>query len=280
MDQFQKSNNPLVAFFRQPKIFIGLPSNGRFYPEGSLTIAETGEYPVYAMTAKDELLFKTPDALLNGSATVEVIKSCIPAIKDPWQMPSVDIDAILIAIRAATNGTDLEIESKCTACEEEAKYGINLIGLLGQMSAGDYESLLNSGDLKIKLKPLNYSDVNMGNLAQFNMQREILSLENISDDTERNEKSRLAMLNISKLNIEMMANSIEYILIPGNEQVTDKTFISEFLENCDRNVHDLLRTQIAKLRENTIMRPLKIKCIHCANEYEQALMLNVTDFFG
>ena len=273
-------NNPLRQFFRRPALYMSLPSKGKFYPEGSIEMTENEEFPVYPMTAIDEITSKTPDALFNGQAIVSIIKSCIPAIKDPWQMPSIDIDAILIAIRAATNGTDLEIESKCTACEEEAKYGVNLIGLLGQMSAGDYESLLNFGDLKIKLKPLNYTNVNMGNLAQFNMQREILGLENITDDTERNEKSRLTMLNISKLNIEMMANSIEYILIPSNEQVTDKTFISEFLENCDRNVHDLLRTQIAKLRENTIMKPQKIKCIHCANEYEQALMLNVTDFFG
>jgi hypothetical protein len=35
------------------------------------------------MTAKDELMFKTPDALLNGQSTVEVVKSCIPAIQDP-----------------------------------------------------------------------------------------------------------------------------------------------------------------------------------------------------
>ncbi len=273
-------NNPLRQFFRRPALYMSLPSKGKFYPEGSIEMTENEEFPVYPMTAIDEITSKTPDALFNGQAIVSIIKSCVPAIKDPWQMPNIDIDAVLIAIRAATSGTDLEIESKCTACEEESKYGVNLIGLLGQMSAGDYDSLLNSGDLKIKLKPLNYTDVNMGNLAQFNLQREILGLESITDDTERGEKSRLTMLKISTINVEMMANSIEYILIPSNEQVTDKTFITEFLENCDRNVHDLLRTQITKLRENTIMKPQKIKCIHCANEYEQALMLNVTDFFG
>ena len=273
-------NNPLRQFFRRPALYMSLPSKGKFYPEGSIEITENEEFPVYPMTAIDEITSKTPDALFNGQAIVSIIKSCIPAIKDPWQMPNIDIDAVLIAIRAATSGNDLEIESKCTSCQEESKYGVNLIGLLGQMSAGDYDSLLNSGDLKIKLKPLNYTDVNLGNLAQFNMQREIVGLENITDEAERNEKSRLTMLKISTLNIQMMANSIEYILIPSNEQVTDRAFIIEFLENCDRNVHELLRTQIAKLIENTIIKPQKIKCIHCANEYEQALMLNVTDFFG
>ena len=214
------------------------------------------------------------------SAVVSIIKSCIPGIKDPWQMPSVDIDASLIAIRAATNGTDLEVESKCPKCEEESKYGVNLIGLLGKMSVGNYDNMLNSGELKIKLKPMNYTDINQGNLAQFEMQRDISSIESIVDQDERNEKSRTTMLKISKMNIDMMMNSIEFIMIPTGEQVIDKAFIGEFLENCDRNVHDLIRKSITSLRENTIIKPQQIKCIHCTYDYDQPLILNVTDFFA
>ena len=89
MDQIpnhsQQKKNPLASFYRQPKIYVKLPSKGEFYPPGSLDVSANGEYPVYAMTAKDELLFKTPDALLSGQSTVELIKSCIPAITNPWQ---------------------------------------------------------------------------------------------------------------------------------------------------------------------------------------------------
>jgi len=80
MNQTQPKKNPLASFYRQPKIYVRLPSKGEFYTPGSLDVSENGEYPVYAMTAKDELLFKTPDALLNGTSTVELIKSCIPAL--------------------------------------------------------------------------------------------------------------------------------------------------------------------------------------------------------
>lgn len=273
-------NNPLRQFFRRPALYLSLPSKGKFYPEGAIEMTENGEFPVYPMTAIDEITSKTPDALFNGQAVVSIIKSCIPGIKDPWQMPSVDIDASLIAIRAATNGTDLEVESKCPKCEEEAKYGVNLIGLLGKMSVGNYDNLLNSGELKIKLKPMNYTDINQGNLAQFEMQRDISSIESIVDQDERNEKSRTTMLKISKMNIDMMMNSIEFIMIPTDEQVIDKAFIGEFLENCDRNVHELLRNSITSLRENTIIKPQQIKCIHCTYDYDQPLILNVTDFFA
>ena len=83
-----KSANPLTQYFRQPKIWIKLPSGGKFYPNNALDHSANDEYPVFAMTAKDELLFKTPDALLSGQSTVEVIKSCIPAIREPWMMPN------------------------------------------------------------------------------------------------------------------------------------------------------------------------------------------------
>jgi hypothetical protein len=83
-NQNQQKKNPLSSFYRQPKIYVKLPSKGEFYPPGSLDVSANGEYPVYAMTAKDELLFKTPDALLSGQSTVELIKSCIPAITNPW----------------------------------------------------------------------------------------------------------------------------------------------------------------------------------------------------
>ena len=73
--------NPLKKYYRQPKQYIKLPSGYKYYPADSIEVSESGEIAVYPMTAKDELLFKTPDALLNGEATVSVIQSCVPAIK-------------------------------------------------------------------------------------------------------------------------------------------------------------------------------------------------------
>jgi hypothetical protein len=275
-------NNPLRQYFRRPALYISLPSKGNYYPPGAIEIPENGELPVFPMTAIDEITTKTPDALFNGVAICDIIKSCVPGIKDPWFMPSMDIDAVLIAIRAATNGNDLEIESICPApeCNQEAKYGVNLVGLLSGMSAGDYGSLLNLGDLKIKIRPLNYKNINKGNLSQFEMQREIVGLENLTDEDERKVKSNEAMMKISKLNIDMMATSIEYIIIPSGEQVDKPEYIIEFLENCDRNTHDVIRKQIGLLRETSTTKPQKIKCIHCQHEYDQPIALNVTDFFG
>jgi len=56
----QKRTNPLTSLMRQPKLYVRLPSKGRFWPEGSLSDSPNGEYAVYSMTAKDEMLIKLP----------------------------------------------------------------------------------------------------------------------------------------------------------------------------------------------------------------------------
>ena len=43
--------NPLKAFFRQPAIYLKLPSNGSFWPEDSVDFPHNRELPVYPMTA-------------------------------------------------------------------------------------------------------------------------------------------------------------------------------------------------------------------------------------
>ena len=53
---------------------------------------ENRELPVYPMTAIDEITYRTPDALFNGQAVVNVIHSCVPNIKNAWEIPGTDLD--------------------------------------------------------------------------------------------------------------------------------------------------------------------------------------------
>ena len=73
-----ENESPLKKYSRQPKIYINLPSGGKFYNQDVLYGDTYTELAVYSMTANDEILYKTPDALINGRATAEAIKSCIP----------------------------------------------------------------------------------------------------------------------------------------------------------------------------------------------------------
>jgi hypothetical protein len=271
--------NPLRQYFRRPALYLTLPSKGKFYPEGALEMPENGELAVYPMTAIDEITSKTPDALFNGNAVPDIIKSCVPGIKDPWAVPSVDMDAILVAIRAATNGNDLEISSTCPKCEEESKYNVNLGFLLSSIKASDYNEVFPMGELTLKFKPLNYTQVNDGNMGQFLIQREINSLEGITDNTERSKVSGEIMKKLTQMNVELISSVIESITIP-NEVVTSREFITEFLNGCDRATYEKIRQHVLKLRDSSNIKPQHIKCVSCSHEYDQALVLNVSDFFA
>ena len=163
MDQ----NNPLRQYFRQPAIYIRLPSNGSFYPQGAIEIPPNGEFPVYPMTAIDEITYRTPDALFNGQAVVNVIQSCIPAIKDAWAVPTTDMDTILIAIRIASYGHEMDFSTQCPRCNEVTEQGIDLRSVLDTLKSPDYKKPITHGDIEIYFKPMTYQNYNENNQLQF-----------------------------------------------------------------------------------------------------------------
>jgi hypothetical protein len=272
------NNNPLRQYFRRPAVYIKLPSGGLGYDKDVLEIPESGDFPVYPMTAIDEITARTPDALFNGTAVAELIKSCVPGIKDPWQISSVDLDSILIAIKAASGGENLELDSTCPSCQEMSTYQINLIGILSSLEPGQYDTLLEIGDLKIKFKPLTYKEINDGATAQFEVQRIFMNLENVEDQDERNTISHQALENITRVTMELISSAVEYIETPGIT-VNEKEFIFDFLQHCDRNVYLQIREHNSMLKQATEVKPLQMTCSSCGFEYEQAFTLNPADFF-
>lgn len=271
-------NNPLKQYFRRPAVYIKLPSGGAGYPAGVIEMTETGELPVYPMTAIDEITARTPDALFNGLATVELIKSCVPNIKDPWSINSIDLDAILIAVKSATGGNDLEIETTCPKCEEESKYGVNLVGLLTSLKTGDYESELSLNELSIKFRPLTYKEMNQANLGQFELQRAFVAINNLESEEDKIVKTKEALIAITDITMKVLSRTIEHIKTPVSF-VRENEYILDFLRNCDKNAYAKIRDYNGELKSASEVKPLKIKCVSCGNEYSQAFSLNSTDFF-
>jgi hypothetical protein len=272
-------NNPLRQYFRRPSIYLKLPSGGTGYGPDVLDLPENGELPIYPMTAIDEITTKTPDALFNGDAISELIKSCVPNIKKPYEITSVDFDTILIGIKTATQGNDYEIQSQCPKCEEIATYNVNLISLLTGMTAADYNVLLEINGLKIKFRPLTYKEMNEVNLNQFEVQKIFNQIENETNDKIKIEKSQEALKMITELTMQVLSKTIEYIETE-NESVTDSDYILEYLRNCDKKTFTSIRDYNAELKNSTTIKPLKVVCPSCSNNYEQSVVINATDFFA
>lgn len=273
------SNNPLKQYFRRPAVYIKLPSGGKGYPEGAIDMPENGELPVYPMTAIDEITSRTPDALFNGTAVVEIIKSCVPNMKDPWSISAMDMDTILVAIRTAASPGDLEIESSCPKCSNEGKYGLNLGAVLSSMKAANYDQELDVNDLKIKFKPIMFREINDAGMAQFEIQKTFAKMNSIEDEEERVKLSQAALQSITDLTMKIVTKGIEYIKTPTTT-VTNREFILDFLRNCDKTTYTTIRDHSTELKVQSEIKPLNITCVECGNNYEQAISLSPSDFFG
>ena len=152
--------NPLKQFFRQPAIYLSLPSAGNFWPKEAIRLPANKELPVLPMTAIDEITYRTPDALFNGTAVVNVIHSCVPSITDAWSAPSTDINSILGAIRIASYGHNMEIDSTCPSCNTEGEYGVDLRTVLENLTTLNYDVPMQQGDLTFTFRPMTYQEQN------------------------------------------------------------------------------------------------------------------------
>ena len=273
--------NPLAKHFRQPAIFLKLPSQGNYWPDGALTLSATGELPVYPMTTKDEITLRTPDALINGSGVASVIQSCIPSINDPWSMPSVDVDACLIAIRIASYGNDMNVSSKCPKCNTTNDNTIELNHALEQIAMPDFNNLLKDKNLTIKLKPQNYFAMNKANSVAYKEQRilDVLAKEDISvEDRETNLKTITDEL--IELNVDNLTASTEYILMSDGTKVVDTAFIKEFYNNTSGALVKTVQDKLGEIAQAAGLKPYKNVCTECEHEYQTDVTFDYSSFFA
>lgn len=276
----QPIQNPLAKHFRQPALHIKLVSGGKYWKAGSLELGMTGEIPVYPMTAKDEIVLRTPDALMNGSSVVEVIQSCCPNIKDAWEMPSVDVDATLIAIRMASYGNYMAISAKCPKCGEEHDYDVDLGVSRSRVVMPSYDWPVDiNGGLSIRLRPLTYRQVSKTGNVVYEEERLIQSLNDVTvTDEQKRAGYEQHIKNMVDISIENAANSTECIISDG-EQVTDKSFIKEFYQNADATVLKKIQERLEEIAKQVNIQPEKVQCGACKHQFEVAIEFDYSSFF-
>jgi hypothetical protein len=248
-NQIKQGSNPLQKYFRQVKNYMRLPSKGKFYPAGVLDMPATGELPVYAMTAKDELLFKTPDALMNGQATVDVIQSCVPNIKNAWLMPSIDLDAVLIAIRIATYGESMDVNITVPNTTIKRDFSMDLRLALDDLMAGQFAETMQIGAMTVTLRPINYKEFTDGAIKSFEEQR----IVNVVNDDKLDEQTKVGMFQqsfrkLTDITIAMVANSVVSIAVDG-VVVTDPAHITEFIAKSEKNFYSAVMEHVQKQRD-------------------------------
>lgn len=279
--------NPLAGFMRQPKIYVSLPSGGQFWPAKSIVIPESGEFPVYSMTARDELVFKTPDALLNGQAVVDVIQSCMPNIKNAWDCPTIDLDTILIAIRLATYGEKFPIKVTVPNTKIEEEFELDLRVLMDQQRNNQWvDQVAISPDLQIYVRPLSYKHMTQTSMKSFETNR-ILNM--VNDDSLTDEKKleifNSSFSNLTKITIDLLTESIAQIETPDGI-VTDRKHITEFVANADKEIFEQVQSHLTELKKSNELKPLEFvsteeqRAEGAPETYQVPINFNNSDFFG
>ena len=255
-----ENTNPLNKYFRQASIYVALPS-GTDYPPEVVSPSKTGEIGVMPMTARDEIKFKTPDALMNGQGIVDVIQSCVPDIKDAWQVKSYDLDTILIAIRIATYGETMDINFNVPGTKETASHTVNLPALLDQIRLSKVEdSFVMADGLKVTVNPLTYKDMTTTSMQTFQQSKMYSTVQGSEmPDEEKQKRFNEAFKTLTELNASLLQKNIRSMTMTDGTEITDAAHIKEFMDKANTKLVKEIEDKLTALRAQGAVKPLKLK---------------------
>lgn len=275
------TENPLSRYFRRPELYIELPSKGRWWPEGSLTLPPNGEIAVLAMSGKDDLMLRNADGLMNGESTVSIIQSCCPSIKDGWRIPSIDLEKLFMAIRIATYGNSMDFEFKCEACNEVSDFGADLSVLMNTIRFPDYDKPLIVDDLYVYLRPSEYASQNKTNQERFAQQRTIQMLQE-SDLPEDEKLKRLheSLRELTSMTVAKITDYIDFIVTDTGEKITNRDWIHEFILNAEQSIYQKIREGIAAKNAEYEISDIDVECPSCHAKSKRKFLFDPASFFG
>jgi hypothetical protein len=268
------AQNPLQQFFRQPKVYVSLPSQGIYNRPGTIQ-GDPARLPIYGMTGMDEIIMKTPDALLSGESTAKVIASCCPAINDPWDLSLLDM---LTAIRIATFGNELSVTTVCNNCQAENNYDINLNAVVDYFGTCVYENTLVMQDLTVTTRPLNYRQSSQFSIKNFETQQRLKQLADITDSEERKAAMDGLFAEVAGLRNEVLSLAIESVNT-GSTVVTERQYIREWLDNADASVVKAISEHVEANKDRWMTPKQHVKCDHCEHEQDIFIDLDQSNFF-
>jgi hypothetical protein len=275
--------NPLMAKHRVPKLYCSLPSQLQFYPPDSVKTSINKEVAVYALTVRDQILLKTPDALLNGETMVQIIQSCVPDITDSSMLVEPDINALFVAIRAATNGSRWEWEGECPACKKAQSFMFNLTDMLDTQTKTENDpSVLINDEYVVRVRPFNFKQRHLSLLNEIEESKAGKVLNSQTDlDTEQQaiEITKIVQRISSRL-LDLVTMSVVSVQIQSSGQVVEEEgFIKEFVLSLTKREADAISSKIKDINNSGIMNKTTLLCESCSNEWEQELDFDPTNFF-
>lgn len=274
--------NPLIQYNKRPARYVKLPSLGKCYLKG-IDLTDTNEIAVFPMTAKDELLLKSPDALLNGEAIKQVFRTCVPGIVDPSEIPVIDLDALMVAIRMATYGDNMEMEFTHD-CEPNAvtQVNVNLGNVLDgtRFYQGNVEIELPDSKIKVIIKPFTMTEQNKVNIAGFEEMAKSQQVESeIKDQLQKLKMTGQSFTRLLDATLDLITSSIEKVITPDQQEYNNKAMIREWISTISKPEFNLIDSTLKEITDCGVSGKITVTCAKCGKDYPAELTFNPSDFF-
>lgn len=279
------NSNPLKQFYRVERSSVKLPSRGKYYTKGVIELNEDGEAAIYPMTAADEMQLRNPDALLTGAAISDVLKSCVPSLKEPKKLLSCDIDALMIGVRHASYGDDASMTVKCPKCDEENEYALNLEIMLNATEVLDeeYEVVLHGGDVTVFVKPGTFASLMKRQRSAFEgAQVQKILLDPDLDEERRIKAFAQTFKKLTRVTFELIVDAIHKIVFTDEagevQEVTNKQHINEFIRNISKVEVDKIEEKVTEVNSVGIQKTMDVVCLSCEHKWEAPIEFNPVNF--
>jgi predicted nucleic-acid-binding Zn-ribbon protein len=279
------SDNPLSQYFRQPGAYVKLPTQGIWYQDGSVKLTDEGEIAVYPLSAIDDILLNTPDAMLNGQALEKVVKNCVPDVKDVKKLMIPDLDVIFIGMKSASNQGKFDLDRKCAKCGHENTYEINCNTLLATSTFIDPNEtkIKFNEDLEVHVKPYSFEMRQLFIKKEFDEEKLLRAIDEKNTSLDEIEKAKIlgeSIDRLSKVTFDLVSKSIDKIVMIKQElTITDKKHINEWLLNITKAQSDMVVEAVNKLNAVGVNKTIPITCENCGNTVEETLNFDPASFF-
>lgn len=297
-------HNPLVdeVVSEIQTVSISLPSNGAFYTEDTVPnevdVTDLQIKPISIMT---ELHLRDPFLLASGKAIPRLISQICPAILEPNNLCTIDIEAILIACRLVSHGKDYNVVVMCNnpekdkddkkKCSNEIPVQIDLQDFILRYSPiqdfSNYELILEKYNQHVFLRPMSYADsVELFKQSAKATKHYKNMVEMVSDEDEDITNTRLVNAYSSLIDeymdmgIDTIVDSIHYVKAASGKIVMDKTFIKEWLLSVDRDSYNSIEGRIKSIAEDLKqVSMIHIDCPECGYKNEFNVDFDIQKLF-
>lgn len=276
--------NPLATYFRIPGLNVTLPTGGAFLPADQFSPNEDGTVPIFPMTAADEYLLKSPDALLSGYAIQKMLESCVPSIKNPSLISTPDLDVLLLAIRTVTYGENMDVATPCPKCKRENDFQAHLPTLIANVKPIPPEvSARLSDDVVAYLRPYSFANASQVSLMTYNETRRLQGV-NVAEGTTdeiRDREQKISLQKITDLQNNILAACVVKVVTPDTT-VEDPDHIGEFMLNIPRQWSAKIEEKINEMMSLGMDKNVAVKCqaVPCGHEWETQIEFDPSSFFG